>query len=87
MTDCCCCVYSRMIRTHERRALGVLLFLVSRSERARVDQKMYSVRGETWRLRSRIVVVFVVQCIDRYSYYCMYLVYTAAVFVRLCSVT
>ena len=29
--------------------------------------------GETRRLRSRIVVVFVVQRIDRYSYICVYL--------------
>ena len=28
MTYCCCCVYSRMIRSHERRGLGVLLVLV-----------------------------------------------------------
>ena len=31
------CVYSRMIRSHERRALGALLFLVSRSELACTD--------------------------------------------------
>ena len=31
------CVYSRMIRSHERRALGVLLSLFSRSEPASTD--------------------------------------------------
>ena len=31
------CVYSRMIRSHERRALGALLFLFSRSEPASTD--------------------------------------------------
>ena len=31
------CVYSRMIRSHERRALGALLSLFSRSEPASTD--------------------------------------------------
>ena len=65
------CVYSRMIRIHERRALGALLF--SRSEPASTDQ-LQGGYGEARRLRSRIVVVVVVQRIDRYSYFFVYLV-------------
>ena len=34
---CCCCVYSRKIRSHERRPLGALLYLVSGSEPASID--------------------------------------------------
>ena len=34
------CVYSRMIRGHERRALGALLFLLSRSEPASTDSQL-----------------------------------------------
>ena len=34
---CCCCVHSRMIHSHERRVLGALPFLVSRSEPASTD--------------------------------------------------
>ena len=30
---CCYCAYSRMTRSHERRALGMLFFKVSRSDR------------------------------------------------------
>ena len=54
---CCCCVYSRVMRIHERRALGAPLVLVSRSEAASTDS---SGCREARRLRSRIVVVFVV---------------------------
>ena len=37
--DLCCyyCVYSRITRSHERRALGALLFLVSGSEPESID--------------------------------------------------
>ena len=40
------CVYSRMIRSHERRALGVLLSLFSRFEPAPTDSYLYSGYGE-----------------------------------------
>ena len=70
------CVYSRMMRSHERRALGVLLSLFSRFEPAPTDSYLYSGYGEARRLRSRIVGVVVVQRIDSYScsYFCVYLV-------------
>jgi len=67
------CVYCRMIRSHEKRSLGALLFLVSRSEPASTDSYLAGC-GEARRLRSRIAVVFFLQRIDRYSYMCMYLV-------------
>ena len=35
--ESCCCLYSRMIRSHERRALGALLSLFSRSAPAPTD--------------------------------------------------
>ena len=47
--------------------MGALLLLASRSEPASTDSQLYSGCGEARRLRSRIVVVLVVQCIDRYS--------------------
>ena len=46
-TGCWCCVYSRVIRSHERRALGALLFLVS--VRARVDRQLFIVVVWLWR--------------------------------------
>ena len=66
ITFCCCCVYSSAIPSHERRALGALLSLVSGSEPRSTDSKLQSGCGEARRLRSRIVVVFVVQRIDCY---------------------
>ena len=74
ITFCCCCVYSSAIPSHERRALGALLSLVSGSEPRSTDSKLQSGCGEARRLRSRIVVVFVVQHIYRYSYIGVYLV-------------
>ena len=71
---CCCCVYSRTIRSHERRALGALLFVVSRSESPlppTVSCLAAERRGDC--VRSRIAVVFVIQRIDRCSYCCVYL--------------
>ena len=59
------CVYSRMMRSHERRALGALLSLFSSSEPALIDSWLQSGYGEARRLRSRVVVVFIVQRIDR----------------------
>ena len=53
------CVYSRMIRSHERRALGALLSFFSRSEPASTDSWLQSGCGEARRLRLRIVVVFI----------------------------
>ena len=62
-----------MIRTYKRRALGTLLFSVSRSDPASTDGKLLCGCGETRRLHSRVVVV-VVQRIDRCSYICVNLV-------------
>ena len=86
----CLCVYTCcMIRSHERRALGALVSLFSRSEPASTDSWLQSGCGEARRLRLRIVVVFihsprhrsllvlVLLCVPR----------TAAVPGRLCSVT
>ena len=68
--------YSRMIRSHERRAeCAALLGLYVPARAAR--QQLWSARGEARRLRSRTVVVFVIQRIDTR---------TAAVYPRLCSV-
>ena len=66
------CAYSRMRRGHERRSLGALL-LVSRSAPASTDSLLKSGCGEARRLRSRIVVVFVVRRIDPYAYVGVYL--------------
>ena len=63
-----------MIRSHERRSLGALLSLLSKPEPVPTDNQLYSSCGEARRLRSRIVVVFVVQHIDRYACFCAYLV-------------
>ena len=60
-----------MIRSHERRVLAALLFLVSKSEPASTDSLLYPGCGEARPLRSRIVVEFVVQRIDRSSYICV----------------
>ena len=58
-----------MIRSYERRGLDALLFLVSRSKPASTASWLGPGCGKARRLRSRIEVVFVVQRIDRYSYY------------------
>ena len=79
------CGYSRMIRSHERRALGALLSLFSRSKPASTDSKLQSGCGEARRLRSRVVVVFIVQRIDRYTRTRTFVCTTAAVRSRLCS--
>ena len=62
------------VLSHERRALGALLSLFSRSEPTSTASQLQSGCGEARRLRSRIVVVFEVQRMDRYSYYCADLV-------------
>ena len=48
-----------MRQSHERRALGALLFLVPRSAPASTDSRLLSGCGGARRLRSPIVVVFI----------------------------
>ena len=74
----CICVYSRMIRSHERRALGALLLLFSRSEprRPTASCRLAAVRRGDCVRASSWLYSFIVQRIDRYSYsnFCVYLV-------------
>ena len=50
------------------------LFFFSCPSPRRPTARCTLVCGEARRLRSRVVVVFVVQLIDRYSYFCVFLV-------------
>ena len=70
----CCSVYSRMIRSHEKDARWVRCSPCCLGPSARPPTASCSLAAVRRRLRSHIVVVFVVQRIDRYSYFSVYLV-------------
>ena len=67
MTDCWLLlhVYSRMIRSHERRALRALLFLASRSESASPENCGLSAERRDDCVCASWLAVFVIQRIDR----------------------